>query len=81
MAFPTVFNTLGPLLNPLPLDAIVIGVSDASLIDPFIDTLKLLGIKRALVVHGVNGLDEVCSLSLSIVSPLISIVDLAVWED
>lgn len=55
----TIFNLLGPLTNPASARAQVMGVYDESLVDPIGRVLANLGVERALVVHGVGGLDEV----------------------
>jgi len=52
------FNILGPLLNPWFPPAMVLGVYDPDLMEPYIEALKFLGRHKALVVHG-SGLDEV----------------------
>ena len=54
----TLFNVLGPLINPSHPDFIVLGVYSAELVKPIAEVLKALGMKRAMVVHG-SGLDEV----------------------
>jgi anthranilate phosphoribosyltransferase len=54
----TVFNLLGPLVNPLRPDAQVLGVARADLLEPMAGALALLGLRRAVVVHGHGGLDE-----------------------
>jgi anthranilate phosphoribosyltransferase len=54
----TIFNLLGPLVNPLRPTGQVIGVYDRSLIEPMIGALQLLGVDRAIVVHGREGVDE-----------------------
>ncbi|CAK8987534.1 unnamed protein product [Durusdinium trenchii] len=54
----TVFNILGPLTNPAKPDGMVCGVYTASLGRLFVEVFKLLGMRRALVVHGCEGLDE-----------------------
>ncbi|NCP64345.1 MAG: anthranilate phosphoribosyltransferase [Paraglaciecola sp.] len=53
----TLFNLLGPLVNPARPSHIIIGVYDTALLQPFALTLQLLGYQHALVVHG-SGLDE-----------------------
>jgi anthranilate phosphoribosyltransferase len=55
----TVFNILGPLTNPALVEAQVLGVASAELGDKMAKVLKRLGAKRALVVHGLNGMDEI----------------------
>lgn len=58
----TIFNMLGPLTNPADADIQLIGVYDIELAAVFALVLKSLGRQRALIVHGMDGLDE---LSLS----------------
>ena len=53
----TVFNLLGPLVNPLIPEAQVLGVARPDLLDPMADALRRLGQRRAIVVHGHGGLD------------------------
>lgn len=55
----TVFNILGPLCNPALAQYIVLGVYDAVLMEPMAQVLRNLGIRRAMIVHGEDGLDEV----------------------
>ncbi|MCE9678664.1 anthranilate phosphoribosyltransferase [Shewanella sp. AS1] len=54
----TLFNLLGPLINPSRPDYILLGVYSPELVEPITQVLKALGMKRAMVVHG-SGLDEV----------------------
>ena len=54
----TIFNLLGPLVNPLRPKSQVLGVAKANLLDPMSTALKGMGLKRAVVVHGAGGLDE-----------------------
>src|SRR5216684_1365090 len=55
----SVFNLLGPLTNPARASAQVVGVYSEDLVEKLAQALKLLGLQRALVVHGVDGLDEI----------------------
>src|SRR5215469_1434832 len=55
----SVFNLLGPLTNPAHASAQVVGVYSADLVEKLAQALKMLGLNRALVVHGVDGLDEI----------------------
>jgi anthranilate phosphoribosyltransferase len=55
----TVFNLLGPLTNPAHASAQVVGVYSAALVDKLAEALSMLGLHRALVVHGLDGLDEI----------------------
>ena len=54
----TVFNQLGPLVNPLRPNAQVLGVASEDLLEPMGSALLKLGMNRAIVVHGSGGLDE-----------------------
>jgi anthranilate phosphoribosyltransferase len=56
----TVFNLLGPLVNPMNPTGQVIGVSDPKLLKPIAEALGLLGVDRGIVVYGREGLDEAC---------------------
>ncbi len=58
----TVFNILGPLTNPAHTHYQALGVADGALMRKMGEVLLHLGCKRALVIHGEDGIDE-CSLS------------------
>jgi anthranilate phosphoribosyltransferase len=55
----TVFNILGPLTNPAGASAQVLGVFHPNLTATMAEVLKNLGTKEAIVVHGMDGLDEI----------------------
>jgi anthranilate phosphoribosyltransferase len=55
----TVFNLLGPLTNPARATCQVAGVYSADLVEKLAEALSMLGLRRALVVHGSDGLDEI----------------------
>lgn len=55
----TIFNILGPLANPAGANLELLGVYDENLVEPLANVLNNLGVKRAMVVHGHDGLDEV----------------------
>lgn len=55
----TIFNMLGPLTNPAGATGQVIGVFDAKLTEMFAQALKNMGSRRAMIVHGHDGLDEI----------------------
>jgi anthranilate phosphoribosyltransferase len=54
----TVFNQLGPLVNPLRPNAQVLGVASEDLLEPMGSALLKIGMEKAIVVHGSGGLDE-----------------------
>jgi anthranilate phosphoribosyltransferase len=55
----TIFNILGPLASPANANLQLLGVYDEALVEPMARVLANLGVKRAMVVHGHDGLDEV----------------------
>lgn len=55
----TVFNILGPLTNPSRPSYMLLGVYGKHLLRPLAKVLPTLGIKRALIVHGTDGMDEI----------------------
>lgn len=64
----TVFNILGPLTNPANAQAQVLGVYDPELTEKMAGVLANLGTERALVVHGIGGLDEISTFGETKVS-------------
>ena len=55
----TIFNILGPLASPANANLQLLGVYDENLVEPMARVLANLGVKRAMVVHGHDGLDEI----------------------
>lgn len=66
----TIMNILGPLTNPAGARRQVVGVADARLLELIPEALADLGHHRALVVHGVAGMDEVSPVGPTIVAEL-----------
>ncbi|MEZ8220505.1 anthranilate phosphoribosyltransferase [Candidatus Fervidibacteria bacterium JGI MDM2 JNZ-1-D12] len=64
----TVFNLLGPIVNPCPLDGQLMGVYEGSLTPTVARVLSNLGVKRAFVVHSLDGMDEISITSATQVS-------------
>ena len=61
----TLFNILGPLTNPANAEYQLLGVYAEDRLELVADALKKLGIKRALVVHGRDGLDEITTTDIT----------------
>src|SRR5712691_1966536 len=55
----TMFNLLGPLTNPARASGQVVGVYALDMVERLAEALSMLGLHRALVVHGLDGLDEI----------------------
>lgn len=58
IAIRTIFNLLGPLTNPAGATHQLIGIYDGALTEPIANVLKNLGTARAIVMHGLEGMDE-----------------------
>ncbi|MDQ7014804.1 MAG: anthranilate phosphoribosyltransferase [Gammaproteobacteria bacterium] len=70
MAVRTLFNVLGPLTNPASAPNQVLGVFDADWVEPLAEVLKQLGSRHVMVVHAVDGLDEISIASETLVAEL-----------
>ena len=66
----TIFNVLGPLTNPAGATHQVMGVYSRDLVEPIARVLRNLGLKKALVVHGSDGLDEITITGKTFLSEL-----------
>ena len=67
----TLFNLLGPLTNPAGASCVLLGVYAPQLTEMFADALRALGCRRAMVVHGYDGMDELTVTTPSRVTELI----------
>lgn len=65
LGVPTIFNLLGPLANPLRPDCQLIGVSHSADLLPVAEAMVTLGMRRGLVVHSRDGLDELSPAAIS----------------
>ncbi len=68
LGIPTVMNIVGPLANPAQAGRQVVGVAEAARVPLLAEALRVLGTRRALVVHGAPGLDEISPLGPTEVS-------------
>jgi len=66
----TIFNLLGPLLNPAGTKKQLIGVYDKKWMKPLAEVLKILGSETAWIVHGSDGLDEITTTGKTFVTEL-----------
>jgi anthranilate phosphoribosyltransferase len=71
LAARTVFNVLGPLTNPAGARAQVVGVYSAALVPGIADVLAQLGARRAFVVHGAGGIDELSPVGVNLVCEVV----------
>jgi anthranilate phosphoribosyltransferase len=66
----TVFNLIGPLTNPACANAQLLGVYDQKLVTPMSYALENLGCEEAMVVHGLDGLDEISTVGKTVIAHL-----------
>ncbi len=72
LAARTVFNVLGPLTNPAGARAQVVGVYSPLLVPVIADVLAQLGARRAFVVHGAGGIDELSPAGPNLVCEVVA---------
>jgi anthranilate phosphoribosyltransferase len=70
LPYRTVFNCLGPLANPAGAQAQVVGVYEPRLVPLLGEALRRLGCRRAIVAHGLDGLDELSTLGPTLLHEL-----------
>jgi anthranilate phosphoribosyltransferase len=66
----TVFNILGPLTNPANSTAQLLGVYEPKLVAPMAHVLDRLGCQEAMIVHGLDGLDEISTVGNTLIAHL-----------
>jgi anthranilate phosphoribosyltransferase len=71
LGVPTTFNFVGPLANPARVRRQAVGVSDESMAQKMLGTLRVLGTERAMVFYGDDGLDELTTTTTSTVHELV----------
>jgi anthranilate phosphoribosyltransferase len=71
LATRTVFNVLGPLTNPAGARAQVVGVYSPDLVNTIAEVLATLGARRAFVVHGAGGIDELSPAGSNLVAEVV----------
>ena len=59
LGVPTIFNLMGPLANPAQVKRLMAGVYDSIWQRPYAEVLRELGVERAWIAHGADGLDEI----------------------
>lgn len=64
----TIFNVLGPLANPARATHQIMGIYNRNLVEPMAQVLRNLGLKRAMVVRGNDGLDEITTTDKTFIS-------------
>ncbi len=71
LAARTIFNVLGPLTNPAGARAQVVGVYSPELVPTIAEVLATLGARRAFVVHGAGGIDELSPVGVNLVCEVV----------
>ena len=66
----TIFNILGPMCNPASVKYLLVGTYDPKWLVPMAETLSGLGVRRAWIVHGNDGMDELTTTGTSEIAQL-----------
>lgn len=64
----TIFNLMGPIINPARVNAQLLGVYSADLVPKIAKVLEKLGSEEAIVIHGLEGMDEISVTGMTLVS-------------
>ena len=72
LATRTLFNLMGPLVNPASPSRQVTGVAEARLFEEFARAIAMLGTEHAMLVHGLDGLDEISISAETLVGELVN---------
>lgn len=70
LGFPTIFNLIGPLCNPAGATRQVMGVYDEKCVPLIAEALRRLGARRAMIVHGLDGMDEITTTAPTLIAHL-----------
>jgi anthranilate phosphoribosyltransferase len=70
MGIRTIFNILGPVSNPSNAKAVLIGVYASSLTEPIAYAMQAMGVERAMIVSGCDGMDEITTTGTTTVSEI-----------
>lgn len=70
MGIRTIFNLLGPLTNPAQAETQLVGVFSKSLLVPYANVLRALGVNKAIIVHGEGGYDEATTTGINYIARL-----------
>lgn len=76
----TIYNIMGPLINPMNATHMILGVYKKELVRPVCEVLKRKGLKSAMVVYGMDGVDEISIADLTYVAEFIDGGDINEYE-
>ncbi len=76
----TIYNIMGPLINPMNATYMVLGVYKKELVRPVCEVLKKKGLKSAMVVYGLDGVDELSMADKTLVAEFCNHGDIIEYE-